>query len=71
VELVRANSPRTEWESRTKRIMGNYREFKKALGKVFGQIDEREIAAEKIARLKQTSSVTLYITEFQTITSST
>ena len=36
------NSPKTEWETRTKRIMGNYREFKKALGKVFGQIDERK-----------------------------
>jgi hypothetical protein len=64
------NTPRTEWEDRTRRIMGNYREFKKALGKVFGQIDERRTAAEKLARLRQTASVTLYITEFQTITSS-
>ena len=41
------NTPRTEWETRTKRIMGSYKEFKKSLGKVFGQIDERKIAAEK------------------------
>jgi Retrotransposon gag protein len=63
------NTPRTEWEARTRRIMGNYREFKKSLGKVFGQIDERKTAAGKLARLKQTTSVTLYITEFQTIAS--
>jgi hypothetical protein len=63
------NAPRTEWEARTRRIMGNYREFKKALGKVFGQIDERKTAAEKLARLRQTTSVTLYMTEFQTIAS--
>jgi hypothetical protein len=63
------NKPRTEWEARTRRIMGSYREFKKSLGKVFGQIDERKTAAEKLARLRQTTSVTLYITEFQTIAS--
>ena len=61
---------RTSWEERTSKIMGNYREFKKALGKVFGELDERKTAAEKLARLKQTTSVTAYITEFQTIMSS-
>jgi hypothetical protein len=35
------NTLKAEWEARTRRIMGNYREFKKSLGKVFGQIDER------------------------------
>ena len=50
--------------------MGSYREFKKALGKVFGELDQRKSAAEKLAKLKQTTSVTAYITEFQTIVSS-
>jgi len=63
------NKPKSECETRTRRIMGSYKEFKKSLGKVFGQLDERKIAAEKLARLRQTTSVTLYITEFQTITS--
>jgi hypothetical protein len=63
------NKPKSECEDRTCRIMGSYKEFKKSLGKVFGQLDERKIAAEKLARLRQTTSVTLYITEFQTITS--
>ena len=64
------NISRTSWEERTSKIMGNYREFKKALGKVFGELDERKTAAEKLAKLKQTTSVTAYITEFQTIMSS-
>ena len=64
------NISKTSWEERTAKIMGNYREFKKALGKVFGELDERKTAAEKLAKLKQTTSVTAYITEFQTIMSS-
>jgi hypothetical protein len=64
------NLTRSSWEERTSKIMGNYREFKKALGKVFGELDERKSAAEKLAKLKQTTSVTAYITEFQTIMSS-
>lgn len=36
---------------------------------VFGEIDERKTAAEKLQRLRQTRSVTEYITEFQMITS--
>jgi hypothetical protein len=39
------------------------------MGQVFGEIDERKSAAEKLQRLRQTRSVTEYITEFQTITS--
>jgi hypothetical protein len=64
------NNSRDRCSERTRRILGSYKEFKKALGQVFGQIDERKTAAEKIARLKQTTSVTLYIAEFQTIASS-
>ena len=64
------NLSRTSWEERTTKIMSSYREFKKALGKVFGELDERKSAAEKLAKLKQTTSVTAYITEFQTIMSS-
>ena len=43
--------------------------MKKAMGQVFGEIDERKTAAEKLQRLRQTRSVTEYITEFQMITS--
>ena len=64
------NRLKTSWEDRTMKIMGSYKEFKKALGKVFGELDERKSAAEKLAKLKQTTSVTAYITEFQTIVSS-
>ena len=64
------NIARSSWEERMTKIMGNYREFKKALGKVFGELDERKTAAEKLTKLKQTTSVTAYITEFQTIMSS-
>src|SRR5882762_4909237 len=62
--------PRTEWSARTTRILGSYKELKKAMGQVFGAIDERKDAAEKLQRLRQTASVTDYITEFQVITSS-
>ena len=61
------NNPRDRCSARTRRILGSYKEFKKALGQVFGQIDERKTAAEQLARLKQTTSVTMYIAEFQTI----
>jgi len=47
-----------------------YAEFKKALGQVFGEKNERQTAAEKLQRLRQTGTVTSYITEFQVITSS-
>jgi hypothetical protein len=58
--------PRVEWSDRTTRILGSYKEMKKAMGQVFGEIDERKTAAEKLQRLRQTRS---YITEFQMITS--
>jgi hypothetical protein len=40
------------------------------MGQVFGETNERQTAAEKLQRLRQTGSVTYYITEFQVITSS-
>jgi len=40
------------------------------MGQVFGAIDERKDAAERLQRLRQTRSVTDYITDFQVITSS-
>ena len=61
--------PRSEWSDRTTRILGSYKEMKKAMGQVFGETDERKTAAEKLQRLHQTGSVTNYITEFQVITS--
>jgi len=50
-------------------ILGSYKELKKAMGQVFGTIDERKDAAERLQRLRQTRSVTDYITDFQMITS--
>ena len=64
------DKPRNEWSKRTTRILGSYAEFKKALGQVFGEKNERQTAAEKLQRLRQTGTVTSYITEFQVITSS-
>jgi len=40
------------------------------MGQVFGETNERQAAAEKLQRLRQTGPVTNYITEFQVITSS-
>ena len=57
-----------EWSDRTTRILGSYREMRKAMGQVFGNIDERKTAAQKLQKLRQTNSVRNYITEFQTIT---
>jgi len=50
--------------SKTTRILGSYKELKKAMGQVFGAIDERKDAAERLQRLRQTRSVTDYITDF-------
>jgi Retrotransposon gag protein/gag-polyprotein putative aspartyl protease len=61
--------PRKEWSDRTLRILGSYKEMKKAMGQVFGEIDERKTAARKLQSLYQTRSVTDYITDFQMITS--
>jgi hypothetical protein len=52
--------PKTEWSDRTVRILGSYKEFKKAMGQVFGETNERQTAAEKLQRLRQTGTVTNY-----------
>lgn len=62
-------NPRSEWSDRATRILNSYKEMKRAMGQVFGEIDERKTAAEKLQRLRQVRSVTEYITEFQMITS--
>jgi len=54
--------PRTEWSSRTTRILGSYKELKKAMGQVFGAIDERKDAAEKLQRLRLSASITDSVT---------
>lgn len=62
--------PRDDWSERTTRVLGSYKEFRKALNQVFGETNERKIAADKLQKLYQVRSVTEYITNFQTITSS-
>ena len=42
--------------------------MKKAMKQVFGDIDERKVAAQRIQKLRQHRSVREYITQFQTIT---
>jgi retrotransposon gag protein len=53
--------PRSEWSDRATRILNSYKEMKQAIGQVFGEIDERKTAAEKLQRLRQVRSVTEYI----------
>jgi hypothetical protein len=43
--------------------------MEKAMAQVFGDVDERKTAAKQMQRLRQTRSVTEYITEFQMIAS--
>ena len=61
--------PRSEWSDRAIRILGSFKEMKKALNQVFGETDERKMSAERLQKLYQVRSVTEYITDFQTITS--
>jgi hypothetical protein len=49
--------------------MGSYREFEKALGRAFGDIDEKEKAALELQKLRQNRSVQEYISEFQRVSS--
>jgi hypothetical protein len=62
--------PKSEWSERTRRILSSFGEMRKAMRQVFGDIDERTAAAQKLQNLRQTRSVREYITEFQTISSS-
>ena len=42
----RGEKSKVEWSDRTVRILGSYREMRKAMGQVFGDIDKRKTAAE-------------------------
>ena len=64
----RDTRPEEEWSDRTTKVLKNYAELRKAMGQVFGDIDERKTAAIKLQQLRQTTSVRQYITEFQMIT---
>ena len=57
-----------EWSDRTTKVLKNYKELRKAMEQVFGDIDERKTAAIELQQLRQTTSVRQYITDFQTIT---
>ena len=65
----RNEKPRSGWSDRAERILTSYDEMKKAMKQVFGDIDERKVAAQRIQKLRQHRSVREYITEFQTISS--
>jgi PAS domain-containing protein len=64
----RNEKPIEEWSERTTKLFSSYEELRKAMIQVFGDIDERKTAARKLQRLRQTTSVRNYITEFQMIT---
>ena len=64
----RNENPEDEWSDRTTKVLKDFKELKKAMEQVFGDIDERKTAATKLQKLRQTTSVRQYITEFQTIT---
>ena len=64
----RDTKPEIEWSDRTTKVLKNYKELTKAMGQVFGDIDERKTAAVRLQKLRQVTSVRQYITEFQTIT---
>jgi hypothetical protein len=51
--LRESEKPRSEWSDRATRILASYKEMKKAMGQVFGEIDERKTAAERLQRLRQ------------------
>jgi hypothetical protein len=54
----RDTKPRSEWSERAIRILGSYKELKKAMSQVFDDIDERKTAARELQKLRQTKSVT-------------
>ena len=65
----RNSKPQENWSERTKRVLSSFDEMKKAMRQVFGDLDERMVAAQKLQKLCQNRSVREYITEFQTIAS--
>jgi len=54
-----------ERDENTKKIMRSYKEFKKALEKQFGDIDEKREAEQALFGLKQLKSASAYTTKFQ------
>ena len=52
-------------KSETQGIFGNWDNFKKEMGRIFGEIDEKNQAEKAITRLKQTKSVLAYTAEFK------
>jgi hypothetical protein len=61
--------PKEDWSDRTGRVLSSFDGMKKAMRQVFGEIDERTVAAQRLQHLRQNRSVREYITEFQTISS--
>ena len=51
----RNSKPKEDWSDRTSRILSNYEEMKKAMRQVFGDIDERTIAAQNYRTSDKTS----------------
>ena len=49
----------------TQELFDNWDNFKKELGRIFGEIDEKKQAERAITRLKQTKSVSSYTAEFK------
>jgi hypothetical protein len=58
-----------DWSDRTKKILSSFKEMKRAMQQVFGDLDEKAVAAQKLQSLRQHRSVKEYITDFQTISS--
>ena len=63
--------PQEDWSDRTTKVLGSYKEFRKALNQVFGETDERKIAADKLQKLYQVRSVAEYITTIIDVEEST
>jgi retrotransposon gag protein len=65
----RNTKPREDWSDRMERLLSSFNEMTMAMRQVFGDVDERTVAAQKLQNLRQDKSVREYITEFQTISS--
>lgn len=65
----RNSKPKEDRSDRTSKVLSSYNEMRKAMRQVFGDVDERTVAAQKLQHLRQTRSVRDYITDFQMITS--
>ena len=52
-------------KNETQELFKSWDEFKKEMGRIFGEIDEKDQAEKAITRLKQTKSVSAYTAEFK------